>query len=159
MPSAKCRPFCLGLNEQTHGVWCHVIIVLIIQIFKMKTQTELLWLKQLRSGLELRIPSLAVPWWRHDMETFSTLLALCERNPSVTGRFPRKGPMARSFHVSLMFAWACGLVKRGVPGDLRRHDAHPYVTTMIICVKAYLRARYFSCFSTLNLEDIRIRVK
>ena len=27
-----------------------------------------------------------VSWWRHNMETFSTLLALCERNP-MTGRF------------------------------------------------------------------------
>ena len=26
-------------------------------------------------------------WWRDDMETISTLLTLCERNSSVTGRF------------------------------------------------------------------------
>ena len=30
-------------------------------------------------------------WWRHPMETFSALLALCEGNPPVTGGFPQKG--------------------------------------------------------------------
>ena len=30
-------------------------------------------------------------WWRHQMETFSTLLVLCERNLQVTGGFPSKG--------------------------------------------------------------------
>ena len=29
-----------------------------------------------------------VPWWYHAMETLSTLLALCEGNPPVTGGFP-----------------------------------------------------------------------
>ena len=28
------------------------------------------------------------PWWRHRMETFSALLALCAGNSSVTGEFP-----------------------------------------------------------------------
>ena len=33
------------------------------------------------------------PWWRHKMETFSTLLAFCEGNPSVTGGFPSHRPI------------------------------------------------------------------
>ena len=36
-------------------------------------------------------------WWRHRMETFSALLALCEGNPPVTGGFPSQRPMTRSF--------------------------------------------------------------
>ena len=28
------------------------------------------------------------PWWRHQMETVSALLSLCEGNPPVTGGFP-----------------------------------------------------------------------
>ena len=31
--------------------------------------------------------------------TYSALLALCERNPSVTGEFPSQKPVARSFDV------------------------------------------------------------
>ena len=30
------------------------------------------------------------PWWRHIMERFSVVLALCERNPPVTSGFPSK---------------------------------------------------------------------
>ena len=30
----------------------------------------------------------ACSWWRHQMETFSTLLALCEGNSPTTGEFP-----------------------------------------------------------------------
>ena len=38
-------------------------------------------------------------WWRHQMETFSALLALCEGNPPVTGGFPSQRPVTRSFDV------------------------------------------------------------
>ena len=38
-------------------------------------------------------------WWRHQMETFSTLLALCAGNSPVTGEFPTQRPVTRSFDV------------------------------------------------------------
>ena len=37
--------------------------------------------------------------WRHQMETFSALLALCARNSSVTGEFPSQRPVTQSFDV------------------------------------------------------------
>ena len=37
--------------------------------------------------------------WRHQMETFSALLALCAGNSPVTGEFPAQRPVTRSFHV------------------------------------------------------------
>ena len=40
-------------------------------------------------------------WWRHQMETFSTLLALCEGISPVTGEFPSQRPVTRSFDVFL----------------------------------------------------------
>ena len=41
-----------------------------------------------------------VSWWRHRMETFSTLLALnCSGNSPVTGEFPTLRPVSRSFDV------------------------------------------------------------
>ena len=43
------------------------------------------------------IPSVA--WWRHQMETFSTLLAICAGNSSFTGEFLAQGPVTRSFGV------------------------------------------------------------
>ena len=39
------------------------------------------------------------PWWRHQMETFSALLAICAGNSPVTGEFPAKRPVTRSFDV------------------------------------------------------------
>ena len=39
------------------------------------------------------------PWWRHQMETFSALLAICARNSPVTGEFPAQRPVTRSFDV------------------------------------------------------------
>ena len=38
-------------------------------------------------------------WWRHQMEIFSALLALCVGNSPVTGEFPSWRPVARSFDV------------------------------------------------------------
>ena len=38
-------------------------------------------------------------WWRHQMETFSGLLAICEGNSPVPGEFPAQRPVTRSFDV------------------------------------------------------------
>ena len=38
-------------------------------------------------------------WWRHQMETFSALLAICTGNSPVTGEFPTQRPVTRSFQV------------------------------------------------------------
>ena len=38
-------------------------------------------------------------WWRHQMETFSALLAICAGNSPVTGEFPAQRPVTRSFGV------------------------------------------------------------
>ena len=34
-------------------------------------------------------------WWRHQMETFSALLAICAGNSSIPGEFPTQRPMTR----------------------------------------------------------------
>ena len=38
-------------------------------------------------------------WWRHQMETFSALLALFVGNSPVTGEFPTQRPVTQSFDV------------------------------------------------------------
>ena len=38
-------------------------------------------------------------WWRHQMETFSALLAICAGNLPATGEFPTQRPVTRSFDV------------------------------------------------------------
>ena len=38
-------------------------------------------------------------WWRHQMETFFALLAICAGNSPVSGEFPAQRPVKRSFDV------------------------------------------------------------
>ena len=40
-----------------------------------------------------------VSWWRHQMETFSALLAICAGNSPVPGEFLAQRPVTRSFDV------------------------------------------------------------
>ena len=42
---------------------------------------------------------IAGPWWRHQMETFSALLAISAGNSPVTGEFSAQRPVTRSFDV------------------------------------------------------------
>ena len=54
---------------------------------------------------------LGYPLWRHAMETLSSLLALCEGNPPVVGRFPSKGPGNADFDVFFGVSLIKGLNK------------------------------------------------
>ena len=38
-------------------------------------------------------------WWRHQMETFSALLALCVGNSPVTDEFPSQRSVTQSFDI------------------------------------------------------------
>ena len=38
-------------------------------------------------------------WWCHQMETFSTLLAICAGNSPVSSEFPTQRPVTRSFDI------------------------------------------------------------
>ena len=72
-------------------------------------------------------------WWRHRMETFSALLALCGGNSPVTSEFPSQRPVTRRFDVFFVIcAWTNGMVNNRDLGDLRRHRARYDVTVMIM---------------------------
>ena len=45
------------------------------------------------------IPHTLTTWWRHQMETFSALLAICAGNSPVSGEFPAQRPVTRGFDV------------------------------------------------------------
>ena len=49
-------------------------------------------------------------WWRHQMEPFSALMALCAGNSPVADELPSQRPVTRSFKVSLTCAWINGWV-------------------------------------------------
>ena len=68
------------------------------------------------------------PWWRHQMETFSALLALCEGKPPADS--PHKGQWRRAWMFSFICAWTNAWANNWDAGDLRRHCAHCDVTVM-----------------------------
>ena len=53
----------------------------------------------LTSFVKLITKEISTAWWRHQMETFTALLALCMENSPVTGDFPSQRPVTRSFDV------------------------------------------------------------
>ena len=71
-------------------------------------------------------------WWRHQMETFSALLAICAGNSPVPGEFLAQRPVTRSFDVFFDLRVINGWVNNGEAGDLRRYRAHYDVTVMFV---------------------------
>ena len=69
------------------------------------------------------------PWWRHQMETFSALLAICAGNSRVNS--PHKGQWRGALMFSSICAWINGWINNREVGDLRRNRAHYDVTVML----------------------------
>ena len=72
----------------------------------------------------------SITWWRHQMETFSALLAICAENSPVPGEFPAQRPVTRSFDVFFDLRLNNGWVNNREAGDLRRYLAHYDVSVM-----------------------------
>ena len=71
------------------------------------------------------------PWWRHQMETFSALLALRAGNSSVTGEFPSQRPVTCSFDIFLDLRQNKRLSKQSWGWCLRRNRTNYDVTVML----------------------------
>ena len=69
-------------------------------------------------------------WWRHQMETFSALLALCAGNSPVPVNSPHKGQWRRALMFSLICARINDWVNNREAGDLRRYRGHYDVNVM-----------------------------
>ena len=69
--------------------------------------------------------------WRHQMKTFSALLALHSIHRSSVNS-PHQGQWHGAMIFSLVCAWTNGCAKNRDPGDLRCHCAHYHVTEMLI---------------------------
>ena len=72
--------------EQCHGdiyiPFNNLHIALHESRYKVLTRSNILW-----------------SWWRHQMEIFSALLAICAGNSPVPGEFPTQRPVTQSFDV------------------------------------------------------------
>ena len=70
-------------------------------------------------------------WWRHQMKTFSALLAICVGISPVTGECPTQKPVARSFDVFFDLCRNKRLSKQSWGWYLRRHCTHYEVSVML----------------------------
>ena len=77
------------------------------------------------------------PWWRHQIETISALLALCYSPVPVNSL--HKGQWRGVLMFSLICVWINGWVNNREAGDLRRHRGHYDVNVMLclLSVDAY----------------------
>ena len=62
--------------------------------------------------------------WRHQMETFSTLLALCEGNPPGTGRFPSQRASNADLWCYFIVSPNKQIKKTRLARNSRRYDGH-----------------------------------
>ena len=97
-----------GLRLLKHQ-WVYIILgpsITDIQAFRIEhigILASAIWLHSLRNGkhpLAHFCQKPCVSWWRHQLETFSALLAICAGNSPVPDEFPAQRPVTRSFDVS-----------------------------------------------------------
>ena len=69
------------MNEKYEGYRSYIIILISASCYLLLSYSSI------------------ISWWRHQMETFSALLALCAWNSPVTGEFHTQRPVTRSFDV------------------------------------------------------------
>ena len=63
------------------------------------------WFDKMQVTKWLHVFWFVVSWWRHQIETYSTILAICAGNSPVTGEFPAQMPVTRSFDVFFDLRW------------------------------------------------------
>ena len=101
-----------------------VIMIMFLRIKELTTDTP-----YLAHGSEIW-GGLNESWWRHQMETFSALLALCAGNSPVPVNSPHKGQWCRALMFSLICVWINDSVNNREAGDLRCHGGHYDVNVM-----------------------------
>ena len=97
-------------------------------------------------------------WWRHQMETFSALLAICAGNSPVSGEFRAQRPVTRRFDVSFDLRLNKRLSKQSwgwwfeaQTGSLWRHCN----VCLINCTFNFLPAISPQSFTSLELVGCR----
>ena len=81
--------------------------------------------------------------WRHQMETFSALLAICAGNHRSPVNSPHKGQWRGALKFSLICVWINDWVNDREAGDLRRNRTHYDVIVMFIAVREMSGRKFF----------------
>ena len=97
------------------------------------------------------IPS-KTPWWRHQVETFSVLLAFVRGSHWSPLDSPHKGQWRGPLMFPLICAWTNGWANNRNTGYLRRHRVHYNVTVMIHELNS-------GCFGRMDISGGNIYMK
>ena len=95
-------------------------------------------------------------WWRHQMETFSALLALCAGNSPVNS--PHKGQWCRALMFSLICTWINAWVNNHDSGD--RYDVivmiihEIYVVGMKVVITFNFQNVYLAAVGNFHLSQL-----
>ena len=82
------------------GLATHFFIILPLLYFIFTRKNPFKFMAQMSPALFLAVSTASrYAWWRHPMEAFSALLALCAGNSPVAGEFPLQWPVTRRFDV------------------------------------------------------------
>ena len=81
------------------------------------------------SPMIIKVANDSMSWWRHQMEAFSMLLAICEGNSPVTSEFPSQRPVTQMF--CLICTWKNSWVNNHEAGDLRHQCTHYDIIIML----------------------------
>ena len=95
-------------------IWSKLCIYIYNAYHSIAAHVQILTVNAERSLSYRGSVSMFWTWWRHQMETFPTLLALCEGNPLISSGFPSQRPVTRSFDVFFDLRLNEGLSKQSI---------------------------------------------
>ena len=101
---------------------------------------------------DVRCWAISRPWWRHQMETFSALLAFVRGIHRSPVNSPHKGQWRGALMFTLICARINGWVNNGEAGDLRRNRAHYDVIVMHSVDRKIRRFFYIVSWTISNFE-------
>ena len=115
-----------------------------------------------KKGLFSQAESMHTPWWRHQMETFSALLAICGGNSPVPDEFPTQRPVTRGFDVFFGLCLNKRLSKQWwgwwfetLSHTLWRHRNAVATSVLDMCGPVWTRLKYLALyFANQNWRNV-----
>ena len=102
------------------------------------------------------------PWWRHRMEKWLVLLALCVGNSPVPAVYPSPSCDPELWCV-FIYTWTNGWVNNWDASDLRRHRAQNDVTGILSAIQLFQTYMFveitFQRYSHLEITTLRMKIQ
>ena len=112
----------------------------LVRCLNVMTSSSCIGLHEWQGSIQQKIitPLLHATWWRHQMESFSALLAICAGNSPVPVNSPHKGQWRGALMFTLICLWTNDWVNNREAGDLRRLRVHYDVIVMKLVITSWI---------------------